>query len=67
MISDRQVSMHVQEVICQAPPTWLNHAEELFLNNLDFFKPIQVNSHPLTGQSSERTEVFEKTKKTFNL
>ncbi|KAM8733143.1 phospholipid-transporting ATPase ABCA1b isoform 2-T2 [Acanthopagrus schlegelii] len=48
MISDRQVSMHVQEVICQAPPTWLNHAEELFLNNLDFFKPIQreVRSDP---------------------
>ena len=52
-ISDLQVSIQVQEVICQAPTTWLNHAEELFLNNLDFFKPIQVNSHLLTGQSSD--------------
>ncbi|XP_041800799.1 phospholipid-transporting ATPase ABCA1b isoform X2 [Chelmon rostratus] len=40
-ISDPQVSLLVQEVICQAPPTWLNHAEEHFLNNADFFKPIQ--------------------------
>ncbi|XP_047441411.1 phospholipid-transporting ATPase ABCA1-like [Mugil cephalus] len=47
-ISDQQVSKLVQEVICQAPPTWLNLAEEHFLNNLDFFKPIQrdVRSDP---------------------
>ncbi|KAM9375575.1 LOW QUALITY PROTEIN: phospholipid-transporting ATPase ABCA1-like [Pholidichthys leucotaenia] len=47
-IADRQVSMLVQEVICQAPPDWLNHAEELFLNNLDFLKPIRrdVRSDP---------------------
>ncbi|TMS01209.1 ATP-binding cassette sub-family A member 1 [Larimichthys crocea] len=47
-ISDKQVSMLVQEVICQAPPIWLNHAEEHFLNNLDFLKPIQrdVTSDP---------------------
>ncbi|XP_044061667.1 phospholipid-transporting ATPase ABCA1b isoform X2 [Siniperca chuatsi] len=47
-ISDRQVSMLVQEVICQAPPAWLNHAEEHFLNNLDFLKPIRrdVRSDP---------------------
>ncbi|XP_070818875.1 phospholipid-transporting ATPase ABCA1b isoform X1 [Chaetodon trifascialis] len=48
MISDPQVSTLVQEVICQAPPVWLNHAEEHFLNNVDFFKPIQrdVTSDP---------------------
>ncbi|XP_071314730.1 phospholipid-transporting ATPase ABCA1b isoform X1 [Trachinotus anak] len=40
-IKDRQVSMLVQEVICQAPPAWLNHAEDHFLNNLDFLKPIR--------------------------
>lgn len=51
-ISDRQVSMLVQEVLCQAPPIWLDHAEEHFLNNLDFFKPIQVKTHLLTGLRS---------------
>ncbi|XP_070769048.1 phospholipid-transporting ATPase ABCA1b [Enoplosus armatus] len=47
-ISDPQVSMLVTEVICQAPPTWLNLAEEHFLNNLDFLKPIRkdVRSNP---------------------
>ncbi|KAG7218150.1 hypothetical protein INR49_009051 [Caranx melampygus] len=40
-ISDPQVSMLVQEVICRAPPTWLDVAEEHFLNNLDFLKPIR--------------------------
>ncbi|XP_034038157.1 phospholipid-transporting ATPase ABCA1b [Thalassophryne amazonica] len=40
-IVDPQVSALVQEVICQAPPTWLDHAEQHFLSNLDFFKPIQ--------------------------
>ncbi|KAG7459155.1 ATP-binding cassette sub-family A member 1-like isoform X1 [Solea senegalensis] len=40
-VSDPQVLMLIQEVICQAPPIWLNHAEEHFLNNLDFLKPIQ--------------------------
>uniref|UniRef100_A0A3Q3W1K1 P-type phospholipid transporter n=1 Tax=Mola mola TaxID=94237 RepID=A0A3Q3W1K1_MOLML len=43
-ISDRQVSVLVQETLCEAPPIWLDHAEEHFLNNLDFFKPIQLAS-----------------------
>lgn len=43
-ISDKQVSAMVQEKICQAPPAWLNHAEEHFLDNLDFLKPIRVNT-----------------------
>uniref|UniRef100_A0A3Q1C7W4 P-type phospholipid transporter n=1 Tax=Amphiprion ocellaris TaxID=80972 RepID=A0A3Q1C7W4_AMPOC len=30
-ISDQQSSMLVQEVICRAPPTWLNHAEHVLL------------------------------------
>ncbi|GAA6225610.1 ATP-binding cassette sub-family A member 1-like [Lates japonicus] len=48
MISDKQVAILVQEVICQAPPVWLNHAEEHFMNNLDFLKPIRrdVRSDP---------------------
>uniref|UniRef100_A0A673AT76 P-type phospholipid transporter n=1 Tax=Sphaeramia orbicularis TaxID=375764 RepID=A0A673AT76_9TELE len=41
-ISDQQVAMLVQRVVCQAPPTWLNRAEEHFLSNVDFFKPIRV-------------------------
>lgn len=45
MISDARASALVQEVLCVAPPTWLNLAEEHFLMNLDFFKPIQVKSH----------------------
>uniref|UniRef100_A0A7N6B5H3 ABC transporter domain-containing protein n=1 Tax=Anabas testudineus TaxID=64144 RepID=A0A7N6B5H3_ANATE len=40
-ISDPQVLKMVEEVVCEAPPVWLNHAEEHFLNNLDFLKPIQ--------------------------
>lgn len=57
-ISDKQVSMLVQEVICQAPPIWLNHAEEHFLNNLDFLKPIQVMTHLLTGLGSHSRAVI---------
>ncbi|XP_059201726.1 phospholipid-transporting ATPase ABCA1-like isoform X2 [Centropristis striata] len=47
-ISDPQTAALIQEVICQAPPLWLNLAEENFLNNLDFLKPIQgdVTSDP---------------------
>lgn len=45
MISDARASALVQEVLCVAPPTWLNLAEEHFLMNLDFFKPIQVKTH----------------------
>lgn len=41
-ISDPQVLKMVQQVLCFAPPIWLNHAEEHFLNNLDFLKPVQV-------------------------
>uniref|UniRef100_A0A7N6A095 P-type phospholipid transporter n=1 Tax=Anabas testudineus TaxID=64144 RepID=A0A7N6A095_ANATE len=44
-ISDPQVLKMVEEVVCEAPPVWLNHAEEHFLNNLDFLKPIQVKTH----------------------
>lgn len=46
-ISDLQTSVLVQEVLCHAPPVWLNLAEEHFLLNLDFFKPIQVESYLL--------------------
>lgn len=45
MISDLQTSVLVQEVLCHAPPAWLNLAEEHFLLNLDFFKPIQVKTY----------------------
>lgn len=48
-ISDQQVALLVQEVLCQTPRIWLDHAEKHFLNNLDFFKPIQVKTH-LTAQ-----------------
>lgn len=51
-ISDQQVAMLVQEVLCQAPPAWLDLAEHHFLDNLDFLKPIQVNTG-VTWQSCD--------------
>lgn len=54
-ISDPQVSLLVQEVLCQTSPIWLDHAEEHFLNNLDFFKPLQVKTQltaEVTGPAS---------------
>lgn len=44
MISHLQSSLLVQEVLCLAPPLWLNLAEEHFLMNLDFFRPLQVKT-----------------------
>lgn len=41
-LSDPQVALRVQELLCQAPPTWLDQAEENFLRSLDFFRPVQV-------------------------
>lgn len=41
-LSDPQVALRVQELLCQAPPTWLDQAEENFLLSLDFFRPVQV-------------------------
>ncbi|XP_028314701.1 phospholipid-transporting ATPase ABCA1b isoform X2 [Gouania willdenowi] len=40
-LSDPQLKLQIQDVICRAPTRWLNHAEEHFLLNLDFLKPIQ--------------------------
>ncbi|XP_032411113.1 phospholipid-transporting ATPase ABCA1b isoform X1 [Xiphophorus hellerii] len=47
-IGDQQVAVQVQEILCQAPPTWLDQAEQNFMSNLDFFKPIRrdVRSDP---------------------
>ncbi|TNN33035.1 ATP-binding cassette sub-family A member 1 [Liparis tanakae] len=42
-IADRRVALLVQEVLCREPAVWLDRAEEHFLNNLDFLKPIQSN------------------------
>lgn len=51
-IPDPQVLALVQEVLCDASPAWLNQAEQHFLNNLDFLKPIQVISACLTNIST---------------
>ncbi|TDH07266.1 hypothetical protein EPR50_G00104130 [Perca flavescens] len=40
-ISDPWTSWQVEKVICDQPASWLDHAEEIFLNNLDFLKPIK--------------------------
>ncbi|XP_054649053.1 phospholipid-transporting ATPase ABCA1-like [Dunckerocampus dactyliophorus] len=47
-ISDPLASMMVQEVVCRAPVVWLNRAEQKFLDNVDFFKPLltDVRSDP---------------------
>ncbi|XP_035862479.1 retinal-specific phospholipid-transporting ATPase ABCA4a [Sander lucioperca] len=47
-ISDPWASWQVEKVICEEPASWLDHAEEIFLNNLDFLKPIKrdVTSAP---------------------
>ncbi|XP_062404777.1 phospholipid-transporting ATPase ABCA1-like [Sardina pilchardus] len=40
-ISNRSVSERVHKAVCQSPQTWLNQAEELFLDNLDFLKAMR--------------------------
>ncbi|XP_055016079.1 phospholipid-transporting ATPase ABCA1-like isoform X2 [Boleophthalmus pectinirostris] len=40
-ISDPDVHSELTEKICTAPPSWLQAAEQLFLQNLDFFKPVK--------------------------
>uniref|UniRef100_A0A8C4TJI6 P-type phospholipid transporter n=1 Tax=Erpetoichthys calabaricus TaxID=27687 RepID=A0A8C4TJI6_ERPCA len=56
-IADQQVARRSQDVICSSSNSWLSAAEELFLSNLDFVRPIQVispGSH-LTQEVSEAT------------
>ncbi|KAF3838940.1 hypothetical protein F7725_010708 [Dissostichus mawsoni] len=43
LIRDADVNLE-KEVICSAPIGWLDAAEKLFLDNLDFLKPVQVNA-----------------------
>uniref|UniRef100_A0A8B9LW20 P-type phospholipid transporter n=1 Tax=Astyanax mexicanus TaxID=7994 RepID=A0A8B9LW20_ASTMX len=43
-IADRNVSQLTQGIICQASADWLNRAENHFLSNLDFLKPIRLAS-----------------------
>ncbi|XP_051935677.1 phospholipid-transporting ATPase ABCA1b isoform X2 [Hippocampus zosterae] len=47
-IGDPAAAVMVQEVLCGAPPVWLDHAERLFLDNVDFLKPVlmDVRSDP---------------------
>ncbi|XP_042167957.1 phospholipid-transporting ATPase ABCA1 isoform X1 [Oncorhynchus tshawytscha] len=47
-ISDKNVSRLTQDIICKASPDWLNKAQDHFLSNLDFLKPIRkdVKSDP---------------------
>jgi hypothetical protein len=43
-ISDKNVSRLTQDIICKASPDWLNKAQDHFLSNLDFLKPIRVRN-----------------------
>ncbi|XP_043970576.1 phospholipid-transporting ATPase ABCA1-like isoform X2 [Gambusia affinis] len=51
-IADRNVSHLTQEIICQSSSNWLNKAQNHFLSNLDFLKPIwkDVSSDPKAVQ-----------------
>ncbi|KAL2089101.1 hypothetical protein ACEWY4_016000 [Coilia grayii] len=40
-ISNRSVSRHVHTTLCSSTHTWLNQAESLFLDNLDFLKAMR--------------------------
>ncbi|XP_066576539.1 phospholipid-transporting ATPase ABCA1 [Amia ocellicauda] len=58
-ISDNIVLMQSQTIICTSSKEWLNQAEEHFLSNLDFLKPIRktVNTDPHAVQEvSEATD-----------
>ncbi|XP_024139098.1 phospholipid-transporting ATPase ABCA1 isoform X1 [Oryzias melastigma] len=44
-ISDPKVAARVQQIICQAPAVWLDLAEQHFLSNLDFFRPVRRDVH----------------------
>ncbi|XP_028834348.1 phospholipid-transporting ATPase ABCA1a isoform X2 [Denticeps clupeoides] len=51
-IADKNVSRLTQDIICQSSNDWLDEAEEHFLSNLDFLKPIRqdVRSNPAVVQ-----------------
>ncbi|XP_072320333.1 phospholipid-transporting ATPase ABCA1-like [Eucyclogobius newberryi] len=49
-ISSPDIQSALTDKICTAPPSWLQAAEQLFLHNLDFFKPVKprdVTSDPV--------------------
>uniref|UniRef100_A0A8C2GMW4 P-type phospholipid transporter n=1 Tax=Cyprinus carpio TaxID=7962 RepID=A0A8C2GMW4_CYPCA len=48
-IADKDVSQLTQNIICQSSAEWLNNAENHFLSNLDFLKPIRVTCHCSTS------------------
>uniref|UniRef100_A0A8C7GQT5 P-type phospholipid transporter n=1 Tax=Oncorhynchus kisutch TaxID=8019 RepID=A0A8C7GQT5_ONCKI len=48
-ISDKNVSRLTQDIICKASPDWLNKAQDHFLSNLDFLKPIRKVSAATDG------------------
>uniref|UniRef100_A0A3B3YXP1 ABC transporter domain-containing protein n=1 Tax=Poecilia mexicana TaxID=48701 RepID=A0A3B3YXP1_9TELE len=52
-IADRNVSHLTQEIICKSPSDWLNKAQNHFLSNLDFLKPIWVNVSAATNSLLE--------------
>ncbi|XP_067375140.1 phospholipid-transporting ATPase ABCA1-like isoform X2 [Channa argus] len=60
-ISDKQVLTQVQEVICEAAPIWLNRAEDHFLNNLDFFRPILIKTQDVESDSDAVRQVARAT------
>ncbi|KAK7916255.1 hypothetical protein WMY93_012016 [Mugilogobius chulae] len=62
-ISDPEVKSQLTEKICTAPPSWLHTAEQLFLQNLDFFKPVKRNltSDPVTSDPEAVKRVAQAT------
>uniref|UniRef100_A0AAV2KA90 Uncharacterized protein n=1 Tax=Knipowitschia caucasica TaxID=637954 RepID=A0AAV2KA90_KNICA len=48
-ISDPALQSELTDKICTAPPSWLQAAEQLFLQNLDFFRPVKQQKSGMTS------------------
>uniref|UniRef100_A0A8C8JUM7 P-type phospholipid transporter n=1 Tax=Oncorhynchus tshawytscha TaxID=74940 RepID=A0A8C8JUM7_ONCTS len=58
-ISDKNVSRLTQDIICKASPDWLNKAQDHFLSNLDFLKPIRSDPEVVQKVSAATDGLLE--------
>uniref|UniRef100_A0A8C7FF51 P-type phospholipid transporter n=1 Tax=Oncorhynchus kisutch TaxID=8019 RepID=A0A8C7FF51_ONCKI len=58
-ISDKNVSRLTQDIICKASPDWLNKAQDHFLSNLDFMKPIRSDPEVVQKVSAATDGLLE--------
>uniref|UniRef100_A0AAV2KFT7 ABC transporter domain-containing protein n=1 Tax=Knipowitschia caucasica TaxID=637954 RepID=A0AAV2KFT7_KNICA len=64
-ISDPALQSELMDKICTAPPSWLQAAEQLFLQNLDFFRPVKQQQK--SGMTSDPEAVNRVAVATNNL